>query len=71
MYPGCIAETNLFREKRQWFREVFPLFMKYVTGGYVAEEEAGERLAQVSSGPRPRRTDSCPCLRPYSLSFSP
>ena len=20
IYPGCIAETNLFREKRQWFR---------------------------------------------------
>ena len=36
MYPGCIAETGLFREKRQWFRDVFPLFMKYVTGGYVS-----------------------------------
>ena len=47
MYPGCIAETGLFREKRQWFRDVFPLFMKYVTGGYVSEQEAGERLAQV------------------------
>jgi len=47
MYPGCIAETNLFREKRQWFRQLFPLFMKYVTGGYVSEDEAGERLAQV------------------------
>lgn len=47
MYPGCIAETNLFREKRSWFRKIFPLFMKYVTGGYVGEEEAGERLAQV------------------------
>ena len=22
MYPGCIAETNLFREKRPWFRKV-------------------------------------------------
>ena len=22
MYPGCIAETALFREKRQWFRKV-------------------------------------------------
>ncbi|CAB9518333.1 Protochlorophyllide reductase (Fragment) [Seminavis robusta] len=47
MYPGCIAETALFREKRTWFRKVFPAFMKYVTGGYVSEEEAGERLAQV------------------------
>ena len=33
MYPGCIAETQLFREKRGWFRFIFPLFMKYVTGG--------------------------------------
>jgi protochlorophyllide reductase len=22
MYPGCIAETQLFREKRPWFRKV-------------------------------------------------
>ena len=48
MYPGCIATTNLFREKRGWFRTLFPLFMKYVTGGFVSEEEAGDRLAQVS-----------------------
>ena len=47
MYPGCIAETALFREKRTWFRKAFPWFMKYVTGGYVGEQEAGERLAQV------------------------
>jgi protochlorophyllide reductase len=52
MYPGCIAETALFREKRTWFRKIFPLFMKYVTGGYVSEEEAGQRLAQVISDPR-------------------
>ena len=52
MYPGCIAETNLFREKRQWFRTIFPLFMKYVTGGYVSEQEAGDRLAQTVYDPR-------------------
>jgi len=52
MYPGCIAETALFREKRQWFRKLFPVFMKYVTGGYVGEEEAGERLAQVIDDPQ-------------------
>ena len=51
MYPGCIAETALFREKRQWFRKAFPWFMKYVTGGYVGEKEAGERLAQVIDDP--------------------
>jgi len=52
MYPGCIAETALFREKRKWFRKGFPLFMKYVTGGYVGEKEAGERLAQCIDDPR-------------------
>lgn len=52
MYPGCIAETALFREKRQWFRKAFPWFMKYVTGGYVSEKEAGERLAQVIDDPK-------------------
>lgn len=52
MYPGCIAETALFREKRSWFRKIFPLFMKYVTGGYVGEKEAGERLAQVIDDPQ-------------------
>lgn len=49
MYPGCIAETALFRQKRGWFRKIFPLFMKYVTGGYVSEQEAGDRLAEVIS----------------------
>ena len=47
LYPGCIAETPLFREKRPWFQKLFPLFMKYVTGGYVSMPESGERLAQV------------------------
>lgn len=51
MYPGCIAETQLFREKRVWFQKFFPIFMKYVTGGYVGEIEAGERLAAVIDDP--------------------
>jgi len=52
LYPGCVAETNLFREKRQWFRWLFPRFQKYVTKGYVSMDEAGERLAQVASDPK-------------------
>ena len=52
MYPGCIAETALFREKRPWFRKAFPWFMKYITGGYVGMEEAGDRLAQVIDDPQ-------------------
>ena len=51
LYPGCIATTQLFREKREWFRKLFPVFMKYVTGGFVSEEEAGQRLAQVVTDP--------------------
>ena len=51
IYPGCIAETNLFREKRQWFRDAFPVFMKTV-GAYVSEREAGQRLAQVIYDPQ-------------------
>jgi len=57
MYPGCIAETALFREKRPWFRKAFPWFMKYVTGGYVGMEEAGERLAQVVDDPACAKSD--------------
>lgn len=56
LYPGCIATTQLFREKRQWFRKLFPLFMKYVTGGFVSEEEAGQRLAQVVTDPRAKKS---------------
>lgn len=48
MYPGCIAESPLFREKRPWFRKFFPVFMRYITGGFVGEEEAGQRLYQVA-----------------------
>ena len=52
MYPGCIAETNLFREKRAWFRDFFfPNLMKAI-GAYVSEDEAGERLAQVIYDPQ-------------------
>ncbi len=52
IYPGCIAESPLFREKRPWFRKYFPIFMKYITGGFVEEEEAGMRLFQVAHDPR-------------------
>jgi protochlorophyllide reductase len=52
IYPGCIAESPLFREKRPWFRKFFPVFMKYVTGGFVGEVEAGQRLGQVVADPR-------------------
>lgn len=52
LYPGCIAETGLFREHYGLFRTLFPAFQKYVTKGYVSEEEAGRRLASVVSDPK-------------------
>lgn len=48
LYPGCIATTGLFREHIPLFRLLFPPFQKYITKGYVSEEEAGKRLAQVT-----------------------
>ncbi|EOX99383.1 Protochlorophyllide oxidoreductase C, C,PORC [Theobroma cacao] len=51
LYPGCIATTGLFREHIPLFRLLFPPFQKYITRGYVSEEEAGNRLAQVVSDP--------------------
>nr|GME02609.1 protochlorophyllide reductase [Ipomoea batatas] len=51
LYPGCIAETGLFREHIPLFRLLFPPFQKYITKGYVSEDEAGKRLAQVVSDP--------------------
>lgn len=56
IYPGCIAESPLFREKRPWFRKYFPVFMKYITGGFVSETEAGSRLFQVITDPRCTRS---------------
>ncbi|MEW5298786.1 MAG: hypothetical protein WDW38_000470 [Sanguina aurantia] len=51
LYPGCIADTGLFRNHVAPFRALFPIFQKYVTKGYVTEEEAGKRLSQVVSDP--------------------
>lgn len=52
VFPGCIAESDLFREKRGWFRWFFPLFQKYVTRQLVPVEEAGRRVALVASDGR-------------------
>eukprot|EP00246_Nothoceros_aenigmaticus_P003484 TRINITY_DN14649_c0_g1_i1.p1 TRINITY_DN14649_c0_g1~~TRINITY_DN14649_c0_g1_i1.p1 ORF type:complete len:395 (+),score=67.14 TRINITY_DN14649_c0_g1_i1:141-1325(+) len=51
LYPGCIAETGLFREHIPLFRTLFPPFQKYITKGYVSEVESGKRLAQVVADP--------------------
>lgn len=49
IYPGCIAESGLFREKRGWFRWFFPVFQRYITKQFVSVEEAGRRVALVAS----------------------
>ncbi len=47
LYPGCVADTPLFRNSYPLFQKIFPWFQKNVTGGYVTQELAGERVAQV------------------------
>ncbi len=51
LYPGCVADTPLFRNHYPLFQKLFPLFQKYITKGYVSQELAGERLAQVVADP--------------------
>ncbi|RMG13786.1 MAG: protochlorophyllide reductase [Cyanobacteria bacterium J055] len=47
LYPGCVADTPLFRNLYPLFQKLFPWFQKNVTGGYVSQELAGERVAAV------------------------
>jgi protochlorophyllide reductase len=51
LYPGCVATTPLFRNHYPLFQKLFPLFQKYITGGFVSEELAGERVADVVTDP--------------------
>mmetsp|Transcript_16376 Transcript_16376/g.33371 ORF Transcript_16376/g.33371 Transcript_16376/m.33371 type:complete len:383 (-) Transcript_16376:601-1749(-) len=52
LFPGCIAASPLFRQKRGWFRFLFPLFQQYVTKQYVSVDEAGRRVKAVVSEPQ-------------------
>lgn len=47
LYPGCVADTPLFRNHYPLFQTIFPWFQKNITGGYVSQELAGERVAAV------------------------
>ncbi|MCT7951213.1 protochlorophyllide reductase [Ancylothrix sp. C2] len=51
LYPGCVADTPLFRNHYPLFQKLFPLFQKNITGGYVSQELAGERVADVVADP--------------------
>jgi protochlorophyllide reductase len=47
VYPGCVADTALFRDTPAAFKRIFPWFQKNITKGYVTQTLAGERVAQV------------------------
>ena len=49
LYPGCVADTKLFRDTPWIFRFLFPIFQKFITRGYVSQRLAGERVAQVAT----------------------
>ena len=51
LYPGCVADTPLFRNTPAAFQTIFPWFQKTITGGYVSQALAGERVAQVVADP--------------------
>jgi protochlorophyllide reductase len=52
LYPGCVADTPLFRHTPRAFQVIFPWFQKNITKGYVTQELAGERLGQVVADPK-------------------
>ena len=47
LYPGCVADTALFRDTPALFQTIFPWFQKNITKGYVTQTLAGERVAEV------------------------
>ena len=51
LYPGCVANTKLFRNTPKLFQLLFPWFQKLITGGFVSQALAGERVAQVVADP--------------------
>ncbi len=51
LYPGCVADTPLFRHAPALFRTIFPWFQKNITKGYVSQPLAGDRVAQVVADP--------------------
>lgn len=51
LYPGCVAETALFRHTPKLFQTIFPWFQKNITKGYVTQALSGDRVAQVVADP--------------------
>lgn len=51
LYPGCVADTPLFRHAPKAFQRIFPWFQKNITKGYVSQPLSGERVAEVVADP--------------------
>jgi protochlorophyllide reductase len=51
LYPGCVADTPLFRNAPRLFQKIFPWFQKNITKGYVSQSLSGDRVAQVVADP--------------------
>lgn len=51
LYPGCVADTPLFRNAPPMFQKIFPWFQKTITKGYVSQPLSGDRVAQVVADP--------------------
>lgn len=51
LYPGCVADTALFRDTSKLFQAIFPWFQKNITQGYVSQALSGDRVAQVVADP--------------------
>jgi protochlorophyllide reductase len=51
-----VADTPLFRNAPKLFQKIFPWFQKNITGGYVTQELAGDRVAQVVADPQFKRS---------------
>ena len=45
LYPGCVAETALFRNAPKLFQRIFPWFQKNITKGYV---NGGDKMCQMA-----------------------
>ncbi|WP_346292283.1 protochlorophyllide reductase [Sphaerothrix gracilis] len=56
LYPGCVADTPLFRNHYSLFQKIFPWFQKNITGGYVSQDLAGKRVAAVVADPDYRQS---------------
>lgn len=56
LYPGCVADTPLFRNHYPLFQKLFPLFQKNITKGYVSQELSGQRVAAVVADPEYRQS---------------